>query len=85
MMAMAFSMTRKASELKTSRETPPTQPIKFRDWMNPVSTSMRVGVKPGAMSETSAVMVSSSSASSMKCEKMTMSTADRGISESIML
>ena len=62
----------------------PSRPLRGC-WRNPVSTSVRVGAKPGAMREISAVSVSSSSVWSKKWEKMTMSTAERGISESIML
>ena len=84
-MAMASSMTRKASELKANSEKSPTQPMTWRERRKPSSTSVSVGANPGASSETSVVMVSSRRAWSMKWENTTMRTAERGMSESIML
>ena len=72
-------------ELKKSSTSPPTQPTTSRFRKNPLSTSERVAVKPGAISETSAVSESMTSCSAKKWEKTTISTAERGISESIML
>ena len=72
-------------ELKKSSTSPPTQPTTSRFRKNPLSTSERVAVKPGAISETSAVSESMTSCSAKKWEKTTISTAESGISESIML
>ena len=85
MMAMESSNTRNASELNNNNEPSPSQPINFRETRNPTNTSVSVGANPGAISETSVVMVVSNTLSSKKCENPTSSTADRGISESIIL
>jgi hypothetical protein len=85
MMAMESSSTRNASELKNTRPMPPIQPTTCRLRRNPSTTSARVFPNPGVIRFTSEVSDSISSSCGKKCENTTISTADSGISESIML